>query len=125
MYTLIRISLFLVAVIHLAPSIGVLGKGQLQRLYHVVPADMNTLILLQHRAILFALLGCFLMISVWRRNWQLPALIAAFISVISFLLIAELHGGYNDAIKQVVLADWVALALLSVASYCYWRLSRS
>jgi len=125
MQILISICLFLTAVIHLLPLMGILGQAHLQRLYGLALDDVNMVILLQHRAVLFGLLGCFLMLSVWVKSWQLPALIAAFISVVSFLLITELTGGYNQAIKQVVVADWAALVLLIVATYCYWRVSRS
>jgi hypothetical protein len=52
---------------------------------------------------------------------QLRALIAGFVSVLSFLYLAWSVGGYNEAIARVVAADVVALGCLVVASVAYLR----
>jgi hypothetical protein len=46
-------------------------------------------------------------------------LLAAAISVISFLLLAHVVGGYNPALAGVVRADWIALALLALGGISF------
>jgi len=43
------------------------------------------------------------------------ALGAGLISVASFILLAKLSPGYNEALRKVVIADWVALVGLLLA----------
>ena len=55
---------------------------------------------------------------------RLAALYGLDFSVVSFLAIALSMGCYNEAIRKVVLADWVALAALAGAGMCLWLLRR-
>ena len=49
-------------------------------------------------------------------TWLRPlALGAGLVSVISFILLAKLSPGYNEALRKVVIADWVALVGLLLA----------
>ncbi len=113
--TLITTLLVGVGLIHLLPVAGVLGAEQLTRLYGVPTGEPNLLILLQHRAVLFGLLGAFLVFAAFRPAYQGAALVAGFISVLSFLLIAALVGDTNAALARVVWVDWLAFAALLVA----------
>jgi hypothetical protein len=70
--------------------------------------------------VLFGLLGAFLVYAAFRPGLQALALVAGFVSVVSFLAIAWSVGGYNAAIGRVVTADLVALACLIVASVALW-----
>ena len=49
------------------------------------------------------------------------ALVAAGVSVVSFLALAVMVGGYNAALSTVVKADIVALLLLVVAAVVHLR----
>ena len=106
------IALTLVGIIHLLPVAGILGAEKLTALYGVNLQDKNLIILMQHRAVLFGLLGAFLIYSAFAPGLRNLAYIAAFISVITFLAIAWGHGSYNANINKVVIADIVALAFL-------------
>lgn len=103
-------------VIHLMPLVGVTGGAQLARLYGVIVTDPTLLILLQHRAVLFALLGAFLVIAALVKAWQPAAIAAGLVSAVSFLGIAIWVGDFNTEMHRVVTADIMAIACLAVAA---------
>lgn len=107
--------LFILAVIHLLPVAGVLGSDSLTRLYGISVSDSNTQILLRHRAVLFAIIGLFLLLSVFKSGYQPIAICMGLISVASFLLLTWSIEGLNSEISRVVKVDWIALVLLLVA----------
>ena len=94
---------------------GVLGSDLLTRLYGVSTSDSNTEILLRHRAVLFAIIGLFLLLSVFKSEYQPIAICIGLISVASFLLLTWSIEGLNSEISRVAKVDWVALVLLIVA----------
>lgn len=104
--------LLVVAVIHLLPLSGVLGAERLQALYGIPVGEPNLAILMRHRAILFGLLGSFLVYAAFRPAVQAAAFGAGFVSVLSFLTLAWSTGGYNDLVARIVAADIVALVSL-------------
>jgi hypothetical protein len=112
MHRLATALLLIAGVIHLLPLPGVLGAPQLARLYGVTVDDPNLVILLRHRAVLFGLLGAFVVAAVFKPEWRLLAAALALVSAIAFLVIALGVGGYNSALQRVVLADAVAVACL-------------
>ena len=107
--------LAVVGVIHLLPLAGVLGADRLATLYAVELADPNLVVLMRHRAVLFGVLGAFLLLAAFRVGWRVPALAAGGISVVSFLWLAYADGPVNEVLQRVVLADWIALGCLAVA----------
>ena len=116
MITKIRMVVFvLVGLVNFAPVIGVISAGQLSSMYGV---DVNTPdleTLLRHRAVLFGLLGSFLILAAFRQSLQLLAAIAGLVSMISFIVIAYLAGDTGSAINKVVIVDIVAsIALAAV-----------
>lgn len=102
--------------IHLMPVTGLLGAGKLTALYGIAFDDTNLLILMQHRAVLFALLGAFLVVAAFRPRWRAAAIVAGAVSAASFVALALAANDYNDAIQRVVIADIVALACLAGAA---------
>jgi hypothetical protein len=105
----------IVGIIHMLPVIGVLGAERLTALYGIPVQDKNLVILMQHRALLFGLLGLFLVYAAFQPALQSIAFIGGFISVTSFILIAYSIGGYNNEIRTVVLMDTLALICLLLA----------
>ena len=116
--------LTLAGVIHLLPLPGVLGARQLTRLYGVAADDADVGILLQHRAVLFGLLGVLLIAAAFRDELRAVALIAGLVSTVSFLVIAWSVGGYNPQVARVVAADVVAVLLLLTAGGAQWLAAR-
>ena len=106
------ILLALVAVVHLLPLTGVRGSEALERLYGVAITDPNLLVLMQHRAVLFGIIGGLLVGAVFTPAWRPLAIGIGLVSVVSFLLLAWRIGDSNPLIARVWWVDLVALALL-------------
>lgn len=120
---LISAMLVIVGVIHLLPVAGVLGSERLASLYGISVVEPNLAILMRHRAVLFGLLGLFMLFAAFKPSLQIAALVAGFVSVVSFLALAWSVGDYNAEIGRVVVADIVALVclLVGLAAYAYVR----
>lgn len=116
---LVSAMLVVVAIIHLLPLSGVLGGERLVALYGLSFNDPNLAILMRHRAVLFGLLGLFLLFAAYRPQYQAIAFIAGFVSVVSFLWLAWSVGGYNTQVARVFMADIVALACLIIGFLAY------
>ena len=119
------VALLVAGIIHLLPVPGVMGASTLARLYGIEVNDPNTAILLQHRALLFGVLGV-LMLSAIALPWlRVPVLTVALFSAASFIVVAMAVGGYNPAIGRVVVADVVASVLLAAGLMAeLWLISR-
>lgn len=117
--------LVIVAIVHLVPLVGVIGSSQLSTLYGIDLSEPNLAILMRHRAVLFGLLGAFFVLAAFRPELQPAAFVAAFISIVSFMLLAWLTGGYNARVARIVAGDVVALVALIVAIVTYVIARRS
>ncbi|MCA3131651.1 MAG: ferric reductase-like transmembrane domain-containing protein [Rhodocyclaceae bacterium] len=106
------VALFVAGLIHLLPVAGVLGTQPLMRLYGMEVSEPDTAILLQHRALLFGVLGAMMLRAIASPPLRFAAFAAGLISSAGFVAVALLKGGYNDAIARVVAADVMATALL-------------
>lgn len=114
-------ALVIVGVIHILPLAGVIGSSRLAQLYGLNFDEPNLALLMRHRAVLFGLLGGFCIAAAFRKEWQGLAYGAGFTSVIAFLLLAELTGGYNDRVARIVFIDWIALAALLLGAWQRWQ----
>ncbi len=109
---LVSAMLIVVGVIHLIPVTGVLGSERLAALYGLRFDEPNLAILMRHRAVLFGLLGAFMVLAAFRPALQTLAFVGGFVSVVSFLWLAWSVGGYNAEVNRVFVADLVALGCL-------------
>lgn len=109
------VCLLVAGIIHVAPISGLFGAARLEALYGVAIQDPNLLILMRHRAVLFFLLGLFILAAIFVPAIQLTAIIAGLISATLFIVLAKSIGDYNAAIGKVVMADWIAIAGLLIA----------
>jgi len=106
-------ALLVAGIIHLLPVPSVMGANTLAQTYGIEVTDPNTSILLQHRALLFGVLGV-LMLSAIALPWlRITILAVALFSAASFIVVAMGVGGYNPAIGRIVVADAVASLLLA------------
>lgn len=112
---LVSAMLIVVGVIHLLPLSGVLGSERLAALYGLSFDQPDLAILMRHRAVLFGLLGAFLVLAAFRPALQSLAL-AGLISVVSFLYLAWSVGNYNAQVGRVFVADVVALVCLVIGA---------
>ena len=122
---MVSAALVLVGIIHLLPLSGVLGGARLAALYGLPFDDPNLAILMRHRAVLFGLLGLFLVLAAFRPALQPLAFIAGFASVLSFLYLAWSVGGYNSQVGRVFAADVVALVCLVIGAAALVLLGKS
>ena len=111
--------LLVVAVIHLLPFSGFFSAERLIILYRVEALDSNLEILMRHRAVLFGVLGAFFAYAAFKPAVQPVAFIAALVSITSFLYLCFSVGGFNSAIRKVVVADVVASLALALAITLY------
>ncbi len=108
--------LIVAGVIHLLPLNGVRGTEQLAAMYGVSVVGPDMEILMRHRAVLFGLLGMFLLVAAFTPHLQMAAIIVGALSAATFIGLAWTVGSYNAPVQRVVIADVVALGCLAVAA---------
>ena len=110
-----KLILLVVGLINLFPLIGVISASQINQLYGIQIDSPDLVVLMRHRAILFGLLGAFIIYSAFRQSLQSVACIAGLLSMMAFVLLAFASGNVNAELNKVALIDAVAsIALLSV-----------
>ncbi|MEM9316279.1 MAG: phosphopantetheine adenylyltransferase [Pseudomonadota bacterium] len=105
-------TLLAVGLLNAVPVVGIASADQLARLYGIEPPGGDLLILLRHRALLFGLLGGFLIASAFVPSWQGPAITLALLSMVGFVVFALLEGSYGAPLRKIVIADVVGTAAL-------------
>jgi hypothetical protein len=107
-------SLIAASFIHLLPAIGMVSAAWLTSLYGVAPADATIVLLLRHRAVMFAVLGIGFAVSAFVPMLRVPAAVLALITMLAFVLLA---GGdaYGPAIRRVARVDIVVSVLVVAA----------
>ncbi|RIA21360.1 hypothetical protein DFO61_3783 [Ectopseudomonas oleovorans] len=121
MSKLIAFLLLVAGIIHLLPVAGVLGGERLNALYGIALDEPNLQILMRHRAVLFGLLGALLVAAAFIPTLRSLALLGGLVSVLAFLLLSWGAPVYNEALRRVVIADWIALACLLPALVLHLR----
>ncbi|MCB0037727.1 MAG: hypothetical protein KDE51_27030 [Anaerolineales bacterium] len=114
--TIISILLAIAGFINFAPLMGILSTKRLTALYGVTINDPNLLILMKHRALLFGIVGGFMLYAVFSPPLQPAAFVMGFISMIGFIIITWGTGGYNPLLKKVAIIDLIAIFLLAIAA---------
>ncbi len=110
-------ALYLVAALgNLLPVVGVLSAARLESLYGVAIGDPNLLVLMRHRAVLFAIVGALLVAAAFRPAWRAAALAAGWASMLSFVALAWLVGDLNAELRRVAVVDVVLSAALGCAA---------
>lgn len=112
--------LLVVGVIHLIPVSGMISADKLSSLYGLSFDDPSLQILMRHRAVLFGLLGAFIVYAAFVPALQPLAFVAAGISIASFFWLSFSVGGYGPAIHKIVWADVVAAIALMIAILLFY-----
>ena len=112
MKTFVTAALLIAGVINLYPLVGVISVDQLEKLYGVPLDNGDLVILMRHRAVLFGLLGTFLIYSAFRSSVQTLACIAGLVSMLSFIALACASGPFGAALNKAIVADIVGSLLL-------------
>lgn len=109
-----HITLAIAAIIHFLPLSGVTGKAALEKLYGVAIDDPNLLIAMQHRALLFGLLGVLFVLAIFKGDLRLLAMGFGLVSTVGFIAVAWQVGDYNPLIARVVKADVLVIVALLI-----------
>lgn len=104
----------LVGVINVLPIVGVISVARLSSLYGVSVESPDIALLLQHRAVLFGLLGGLLISAAWTPSLRTPAAIAGIISMLSFIVLTVLLDVANLALVRIAWIDVVAVLMLTI-----------
>ena len=107
--------LFLVGVINFLPIVGILSLDKINQAYGLSIDDNNLAILLRHRALLFGLIGGFVIYSVFKPQYQIASIVLAAISMLGYLYFFWSIGDSNPVLLKIAQADIVGIVLLIVA----------
>lgn len=113
---LLTLSLLIVGIINFLPIVGILGIKSLESAYQVKITSSDLLILMQHRALLFGLLGGFIIFSCFNSQYQGAAMLMAAISMIAYAALVHITGTDNQAILNVLYIDYTGLFFLALAA---------
>lgn len=117
-------ALFLVVgTVNFMPLVGVLGEARLESLYGIDVEGDDLLLLMRHRAVLFGILGGFMMLAAFRAHWRTAATVAGLISMVSYLVLALPLAPHGAPIQMVFWIDVVAVVLLLAGFLLSRRLS--
>ena len=111
----ITFCLVVVGLINLAPVVGVISAQKLESAYSVTLAGNDLAILMRHRALLFGILGAFILYSAFVPFYQSAAMIMGGVSMIGFALLVFGTGDYNEAIGKVLFIDILGILVLLAA----------
>jgi len=92
-----------------------LSAEKIESTYGVSITSSELQILMQHRALLFGLIGSTVWCSLIFTTIQTATLTLAGFSMFGFIVIALVVGDYNSNIQQIVRADVVGLVILASA----------
>lgn len=100
------------AVINLPPVVAAVAPNQLVRLYGVSADDKTLLTLLQHRAILLGIVGGGCAVAAHIEAFRWPALWAATISMMTFLVLCALNCEFKGPLQKIALVDAIGIPIL-------------
>jgi hypothetical protein len=111
----ITFCLVVVGFIKFAPVIGVISAKKLESAYSVSLVEKDLEILMRHRALLFGILGAFILYSAFNPLHQPAAMIMGGTSMVGFALLVLGVGGYNEAVGKVLYIDVLGILFLFAA----------
>ena len=115
-----RSLMVVIGLVHLIPVTGVLGAQRLAALYGIGVPDTDTELLLQHRALSFALVAIVCFTSALNSTWLGPARLIATLSMVSFVALVVWQQPANTALVKVAIIDGVLLILLGLSVVWSW-----
>jgi uncharacterized membrane protein len=121
----ITFCLVVVGLINIVPVIGVISAQKLESTYFVTLAGNDLAILLRHRALLFGILGAYILYSAFSPFHQFAAMIMAGVSMVGFAVLVLGTGGYNEAIGKVLFIDILGILFLIAAAVLKYGIKTS
>lgn len=114
------VALALVALIHVLPSLGVMGGKGLSRLYGQAQVTGDVALLLRHRAAIFATLTVMSAAAIFATSWQVPVLLFALGSVASFVVLWLISRNRSAAINRVAYVDLALIPVIVAGLVVAW-----
>jgi hypothetical protein len=108
MQKIVAALLIFAGLVNFFPAIGLCSASFQAQLYGISEPTGDLLILLRHRALLFGMLGCLILVSAFRRQLQPLAILGGLVSMLGFVAVALAVGGYGPEIGRAVAIDVVA-----------------
>lgn len=121
----ITFCLLIVGLINFMPIVGILSAQKLEAAYGVALSSNDLIILMRHRALLFGVLGGFILYSAFVPSYQTAAMIMAGISMVGFAVLVHSVGGFNASINKVLIVDYVGIIFLTIAAFLKYGLGRN
>ena len=112
----IMVCLVIVGLINFVPVMGAFSTQKLENSYSISLVSNDLIILMKHRALLFGILGGFILYSAFFPSFQTVAMIMAGVSMVGFALLVYSVGGYNASIFKVLIADIIGIVFLAIAA---------
>ncbi len=96
---------WLLAIIHILPALSGLSTSRMAGLYGIDSGNETLMTLLQHRALLFALIAgaCIYAAHVPSVRW--PVLIGTIISMAGFIIVSAMRGTMSGSLNKIVIVD--------------------
>tara|TARA_R110002049_G_scaffold71737_2_gene184591 strand:+ start:4628 stop:5008 length:381 start_codon:yes stop_codon:yes gene_type:complete len=116
----VSIFLFVVGVINCLPVLGVLSAARLSQAYAIEFDGNDLIILMRHRALLFGIVGGFILYSVFVPVYQTAAMVMAGVSMLGYVFLTWQVGDYNASLYKVLLVDIVGILCLAAAALLKW-----
>lgn len=104
--------LVFVAITQFLPVVGVFGSELLATLYEIDIDDPNLAVLLQHRAVLFGILGALIGFAAFQPSLQPLAMTIATVMITSFVALWGTADAMNPAMDRLAAGDLIALIAL-------------
>lgn len=124
MRSVAAILFILVGIVNLLPLVGVLGAERLESLYGLSFPGQDLLLLMRHRAVLFGVLGAFIIFAGFRAQARAAAAVAGLVSMLSFMVLALPLSAHSEELQRVFWMDAAACCLLVVGYWVSFRYSR-
>lgn len=105
----------LAGIINFLPIVGVTSAARIESLYGVELADPALEILLRHRAVLFGLVGGFMIVAAFKKRLHAMAIVGGLIAMLSFMGLYYFTSDQPQSLMSIVYADIAGVISLSVA----------
>lgn len=125
MRVLVTCLYFIIGFINFIPIVGVFGQDVLSELYGVSVTDPSLVVLMQHRALMFGIVGGVVILACFMESIRVLASAMAGASMAGYMVLVWRAGDVTEELQKVFNIDLVAIFLLGVATVLQLRISKT
>ena len=107
--------------VHGVPALSAFAPDKMAKLYGISADDQVLMTLIQHRAVLFALVAAACIYAAHTPSARWPVLIGTVISMVSFMIIAVMRGEMGGSLSKVVYVDGFGILIAAVIAALLFR----